>query len=111
MTLAKVGDWPSSVCKPSFDPGGASNPLGNGFDTVPAGVWPASTVATYGVLWLKPKLLPNDTCGIYEMPKPPRTTVLGASWKAAPMRGWILFQSVLKAAREAPSTPVKPSPP
>ena len=27
------------------------------------------------------------------MPKPPRRTVVGVSWNAAPSRGWMLFQA------------------
>ena len=36
------------------------------------------------------------------MPKPPRSTVVGVSWNAAPSRGWMLFQSVLNALRGSP---------
>ena len=48
---------------------------------------------------------------MYEIPKPPRSTVVGVSWNAAPSRGWMLFQSVLNALRGSPVAPVKPIPP
>src|SRR3979490_2215339 len=86
-------------------------PLGKASEIRFAAVRPASTVATNGVLWLNPLLDPVDTLLIYEIPHPPRRTVVGASWNAAPIRGCRLFQSALKGERERPFWFANPIPP
>src|SRR4051812_22548171 len=45
------------------------------------------------------------------MAHPPRSTVFGLSWYAAPIRGWKLFRSSLNGDRDSPFSPAKPIPP